>query len=82
MQTNYRTVRGHDLLLYTVFKRDGPLASVPGAHREAVLTVASRLDSLLTAPDLFLIPATRYHSPPPPPSPFPNNITQEGQMGL
>jgi hypothetical protein len=41
------------------FQHDGALSSIPGAHREAVLTVASRLDSLLTAADLFLLPATR-----------------------
>eukprot|EP00092_Neocalanus_flemingeri_P014840 GFUD01016021.1.p1 GENE.GFUD01016021.1~~GFUD01016021.1.p1 ORF type:complete len:631 (+),score=243.67 GFUD01016021.1:52-1944(+) len=36
-----------------------PLSTVPGCHPQAVLSCASRLDSLLSAPDILLLPATR-----------------------
>lgn len=36
-----------------------PLSTVPGCHPASILTIASRLDSWLAAPDLLLLPATR-----------------------
>lgn len=36
-----------------------PLSTVPGCHPQAVSTVVTRLDSLLSAPDILLLPATR-----------------------
>jgi len=36
-----------------------PLSTVPGCHPQAVLECSSRLDSLLAAPDILLLPATR-----------------------
>merc|ERR1719220_2926535 len=36
-----------------------PLSTVPGCHPQAVLSCSSRLDSLLSAPDILLLPATR-----------------------
>jgi len=36
-----------------------PLSTVPGCHPQAVTTVVTRLDSLLSAPDILLLPATR-----------------------
>jgi len=36
-----------------------PLSTVPGCHPQAVLNCSSRLDSLLSAPDILLLPATR-----------------------
>ena len=42
-------------------QNDGsPLSSVPGTHREALGSAMSRFDSLLAAPDLFILPSTRY----------------------
>jgi len=47
-------------ILSIIAKNDGsPLASVPGTHREAVASSMAKLDSLLGAPDLFLLPSTR-----------------------
>ena len=41
-------------------KNDGSaLSSVPGTHREALGSAMSRFDSLLAAPDLFILPSTR-----------------------
>jgi len=40
--------------------RDGtPLSTVPGCHPQAVAAVGARMDSLLSAPDILLLPATR-----------------------
>jgi len=40
--------------------RDGtPLSTVPGLHPEAIHSISVRLDSLLSAPDILLLPATR-----------------------
>jgi len=36
-----------------------PLSTVPGCHPQAVLSCSARLDSLLSAPDILLLPATR-----------------------
>lgn len=47
-------------ILNIIAKNDGsPLASVPGTHRQAVATSMAKLDNLLGAPDLFLLPSTR-----------------------
>jgi len=47
-------------ILSIISKDDGSsLASVPGTHREAVVSAMSRLDNLLSAPDLFVLPSAR-----------------------
>jgi len=47
-------------LLPLLEERDGtPLSTVPGCHPQAVAAVAARMDSLLSAPDILLLPATR-----------------------
>jgi len=47
-------------ILSIISKNDGSaLSSVPGTHREALGSAMSRFDSLLAAPDLFILPSTR-----------------------
>jgi len=47
-------------LLPLLENRDGtPLSTVPGCHPQAVAAVGARMDSLLSAPDILLLPATR-----------------------
>lgn len=47
-------------LLSLLEERDGtPLSTVPGASQSIIANVANRLDSLLSAPDILLLPATR-----------------------
>jgi len=47
-------------LLHLLENRDGtPLSTVPGCHPQAVAAVGARMDSLLSAPDILLLPATR-----------------------
>lgn len=47
-------------VLELLSNRDGtPLSTVPGLHPEAVRSCSVRLDSLLSAPDILLLPATR-----------------------
>lgn len=33
---------------------------MPGTHREAIGAAMARLDNLLSAPDLYILPSTRY----------------------
>jgi len=40
-------------------KDGGPLSSIPGTDRDSLSGFSSRLDSLLSAPDILLLPSTR-----------------------